>query len=125
VRLLRFGGPNGLQGVGEAAVYTLLVLPRRRLGEEALAATNLAPERQQPGLAAGGRTGNGGGHALWASNWAAIGRGWQRGHTSTASRAALVYTGLVALWRSSARRTCSSSAHASGLGASASTTCDK
>ena len=41
-RLLRYGGPNGLQWLVEVAAFTLFVLLVGRLGTEAMAATNLA-----------------------------------------------------------------------------------
>lgn len=96
VRLLRFGGPNGLQGVGEAAVYTLLVLLVGRLGEEALAATNLALSVNNlawlPVVGLGTAVATLVGQQLGRNRPRLAARA-----TSTASRAALVYTGLVAL----------------------------
>jgi multidrug resistance protein, MATE family len=41
-RLLRYGGPNGLQLLIDVAGFTLFLLVMGRLGENALAATNLA-----------------------------------------------------------------------------------
>jgi MATE family multidrug resistance protein len=41
-RLLRFGGPNGLQYLTEVAAFTLFLLLVGTLGKDALAATNLA-----------------------------------------------------------------------------------
>lgn len=41
-RLLRYGGPNGLQLVVEVAAFTLFVLLVGRLGQQAMAATTLA-----------------------------------------------------------------------------------
>jgi len=41
-RLLRFGGPNGLQLLVEVAAFTILLLLVGRLGEAAMAATTLA-----------------------------------------------------------------------------------
>ncbi len=41
-RLLRYGGPNGLQLLVEVAAFTLFVLLVGRLGQEAMAATTLA-----------------------------------------------------------------------------------
>ncbi len=41
-RLLRFGGPNGVQMLLEVAAFTLFILLVGRLGEDAMAATTLA-----------------------------------------------------------------------------------
>ncbi len=41
-RILRYGGPNGLQMVVEVAAFAILLLLVGRLGEEAMAATTLA-----------------------------------------------------------------------------------